>query len=206
VINLKRFLKLNPLAIVFAVISKLCLFPTLVHASEPAFDCANATGQIQQLVCSDEELAELDRQLADVYLTALENLPQDDVPMVKAEQRGWIKGRDDCWKANDEKQCATTEYQTRIVQLQIISGQLSAPDAVGLDCGATEQTPFFAVFYADTSPPAVVLTRGQDQVIAFIDRSGSGARYITSGVEFWEHQAQATVDWFGTKLKCSIVK
>ena len=42
----------------------------------------------------------------------------------------------------------------------------------------------------------VVLTVGDDQAILPIARSGSGARYAASGVEFWEHQGEASIDFF----------
>ena len=50
------------------------------------------------------------------------------------------------------------------------------------------------------------MTRGNDQVIAFIDRSGSGARYTAEGVEFWEHQGEAKLNWFGIEKKCTVMK
>ncbi|CAA0126215.1 Lipoprotein LprI [Halioglobus japonicus] len=188
------------------IVAAALLSAPAAHTREPAFDCAEAEGQVQTLVCTDDGLAQLDRELTSAYHTALEALPPDGVPQTKAQQRGWIKGRDDCWKADDVLQCVSTAYQTRIIELQIASGQLSAPVAISLDCGDSEQAPFFAAFYNDTSPPAVVLTRGQDQIIAFIARSGSGARYTSDGVEYWEHQGQASIDWFGTKLVCAVAK
>ena len=206
VIDLKSFLAVMAHIPAAALAIAVATLSTPTHASEPAFDCAKAKGQAQQLVCTDEAVAALDRQLSEVYQTALKNLPSDNLTMAKAEQRGWIKGRDDCWKAGNIKACVTESYQTRIVELQIVSGQLTAPSSISLDCGDRDQTPFTATFYGDTSPPAVVLTRGQDQVIAFITRSGSGARYTADGVEFWEHQGEASVDWFGTKLECTVME
>jgi uncharacterized protein len=192
-------------AAILAIATAAFLPSTIAFASEPAFNCAKSDGQVQQLICSDEALAELDRQLADVYRTALEHLPPDTVPTVKAEQRGWIKRRDDCWKDEDPGQCVTAQYQTRIVQLQIASGRLRAPTAVGLDCDDKQEMSISAAFYNDTSPPAVVLTLGQDQVIAFVARSGSGARYTAPGVEYWEHQGLVSIDWFGTNLSCIVL-
>ena len=55
-------------------------------------------------------------------------------------------------------------------------------------------------------PASVVMTYGTDQVIAFSTASGSGAKYTTSGVEFWEHHGEATVDWFGKKWKCKVIR
>ncbi len=78
--------------------------------------------------------------------------------------------------------------------------------AVAYDCGEPDNIPFLAAFYPDTDPATVVLTRGQDRVTAVISRSGSGSRYTAEGVEFWEHHGEATVNWFGTELKCRVVR
>ena len=87
---------------------------------------------------------------------------------------------------------------------EIGSGQLEAPTPVDYLCEGRESTPFFAAFYNETDPPSAVLTWGNDQVIAFIARSGSGARYTAANVRFWEHHGEATVDWFGEKLTCTV--
>jgi uncharacterized protein len=119
-----------------------------------------------------------------------------------AYQRGWIKGRNDCWKAADPRARAELSYRTRIVELEITSGQLPAATPVGFTCTGGEGKPFVATFYRETDPPSAVLTYGSDQVIAFVAPSGSGARYTAASVEFWEHQAEASLTWFGTTLIC----
>jgi uncharacterized protein len=144
--------------------------------------------------------------MAKVYSAALKKVPQAEQANLKAEQRGWIKGRNDCWKDGDLRSCVEEQYRTRIVELQIMSGQLVAPEPVGYACGGSTAKPFFAAFYGDTEPKSVVLTYEDDQVIAFIAPSGSGAKYVASGVEFWEHHGEASVDWFGTQLKCKVIK
>jgi uncharacterized protein len=52
-------------------------FPALSWSGEPAYDCGEATGQVEQLICTDANLAVMDRQLAEVYRTALVKLPED---------------------------------------------------------------------------------------------------------------------------------
>jgi membrane-bound inhibitor of C-type lysozyme len=47
-----------------------------------------------------------------------------------------------------------------------------------------------------------VFTFGDQQVVAFVALSGSGARYLGPGVDFWEHQGEAAVTWYGTKMTC----
>jgi len=41
-----------------------------------------------------------------------------DGKLLKAEQRGWIKGRDDCWKSDEMRGCVKREYRYRIDALR----------------------------------------------------------------------------------------
>ena len=65
--------------------------PTGPALAPPSFDCARAGSAAEKLVCGDAELAALDRQLAARYAQATDADP--------AVQRGWVKERDACWKA-----------------------------------------------------------------------------------------------------------
>lgn len=175
-----------------------------VADAAPAFNCGQASGQVEQLICRDAQLAALDRRMAAVWTRTVQALPADAAAREKTLQRGWIKGRNDCWKASDLRACVETSYETRLIELQIKGGQLQAPIAAGYRCSQDPGKPFTASFYNDTDPKSAVLTWGNDQVIAFIAMSGSGARYTTTDVEFWEHQGEARVSWFGTPLTCKL--
>jgi len=185
------------------LIAVLCLVSPTLHAqTSPTFDCAKATGEVEKLICADDELAALDRKMAEVYAKAIESWPNEEVTKQRAMQRGWISGRNDCWKSDDVKACAVLEYRTRIAELQIQSGQLMVPPPVDFDCEGGEDKRFVVTFYKETDPPSAVITYGDDQVIAFAAPAASGAKYTADDTEFWEHQGEATVDWYGTKLLC----
>ena len=81
---------------------------------------------------------------------------------------------------------------------------LMVPSPVGYLCAGEEAKSFTAVFYTETDPPSAVISFGRDQVIAFAEPTGSGAKYTAPNVEFWEHHGEATVDWFGAKLRCKV--
>jgi uncharacterized protein YecT (DUF1311 family) len=92
---------------------------TVASASvNPSFDCAKASHEVEELICKDAELADLDRSLADLYAVVLKNTPESEQKMLKAEQRGWVKGRNDCWKSSDERGCVKREYKARISELK----------------------------------------------------------------------------------------
>ncbi len=86
-------------------------------ANHPSFDCSKVKKNSSEgVICSSDTLMGLDRELASVYRKALAKVSKGD--RLKAEQRGWIKGRNDCWKVKDEKQCMVGEYQSRINELK----------------------------------------------------------------------------------------
>jgi uncharacterized protein len=60
------------------------------QAVSPSFDCAQAEGQVEQLICRDADLAVLDRELATAYDRALERDRQDGSEDPRAMQRGWV--------------------------------------------------------------------------------------------------------------------
>jgi uncharacterized protein/heat shock protein HslJ len=167
----------------------------------PTFDCAKASGEVENLICQDPGLAALDRKMAKVYAEAMKRFPANIAAEERTVQRGWIKGRNECWKADDVRRCVDEEFRTRIVELQIRSGQLMAPRAIGYEC-PDKGKPFFGTFYQETDPPSAVLTYGNDQVIAFLTPSASGSKYVATNMEFWEHHGEAMVDWYGTKMTC----
>lgn len=170
----------------------------------PSFDCAAAADESEKIVCADPALAALDRRLAAVYADALAS-PRADAAMIKAGQRGWIKGRADCWKADDKPACVREAYLTQIVQLQLDSGQVMVPSAVEYRCDEASK-PFTVTFYNDLDPRAAVITWGSDQAIAFPRPAASGARYGREGLDFWEHQGEAKVDFYGNALTCTPVR
>lgn len=165
-----------------------------------SFDCAKAASEIEKLVCADPELAAVDKRLTEVYEKEL-NRPDSVKPAMAAAQRGWIKGRDDCWKEDDKRRCALEAYWTRLAELQINSPETMAPTPVEFRCDDNRQA-VSAAFYSQFDPLSVVLTVGKDQAILFSEPSASGSRYVRDGAELWEHQGEATIEFYGLKLKC----
>ena len=105
--------------IITAAVLGACVTLSLsVQAASPAFTCSKASHEAEQLICKDAELASLDRSLTGLYNTLLKHTPASQQAALKAEQRGWVKGRNDCWKASDQRGCIKAEYETRISELK----------------------------------------------------------------------------------------
>lgn len=181
---------------------------TPLPVSGPSFDCRRATRPAERLVCQDPSLAALDRELAALYATA--QSPSRDVGSADREaerssQRRWLAERDDCAGQPAPAACLADRYRRRIVTFRIWLGALGpVPPAVGLRCAGAEHLPATAVFYAAADPKAVVLTLRDRQAIAFAAPSGSGTRYTAPQVDYWEHQGEATIEWFGLRLVCRV--
>ncbi|MBZ0059529.1 lysozyme inhibitor LprI family protein [Leclercia sp. LTM01] len=90
-------------------------------AQGPSFSCKGIReGSMEERICKSPELSALDRQMAKTWSAALEKSGSDKT--LKATQRGWIKGRDECWKETDHDACIKTQYQQRLRELQTTFG------------------------------------------------------------------------------------
>ena len=100
------------------LLTGLCLTAVNARAASPSFDCAKASSEVEELICRDADLAKLDRSLSELYSVLLKNTPESERKHLKAEQRGWVKGRNDCWKSSDMRGCVAEEYRMRIGELK----------------------------------------------------------------------------------------
>ena len=101
-----------------------------LYGNAPSFDCTKVKKDSSEgIICGSDTLMDLDRELSLVYKQATTKDTKED--MLKAHQRGWIKGRNDCWKAEDEKACMVDEYHMRIKELKEKYGLLSIQDTSG---------------------------------------------------------------------------
>lgn len=173
---------------------------TAAADAKPSFDCAAAASDVEKLVCSDPALAALDRRLAEVHARS-KAAPGANQARLAAEQRGWVKGRDDCWKSVERNRCVSEAYMTRTVQLQLDNGETTVPEAAAYDCDDNSKR-FTVVYYNDLDPKSAVVTWGEDQAIAFPMMAASGARYGREGMEIWEHQGELSVDFYGNRFSC----
>jgi uncharacterized protein len=163
-------------------------------AAGPSFDCGQAAGAIETLICKDKQLAKLDRKLSEVYATAFLRTADEYPPVLKTEQRGWIKGRNDCWKSDDPRSCTETLYRTRIAELQARYRLVSEKGPFWFTCDGDPKNEVVVTFFK-TDPPSLIAERGDQVSFMVLQRSGSGAKYQGANELFWEHQDEATIVW-----------
>jgi uncharacterized protein len=165
------------------------------HAAKPSFDCTQVrTPSAEALICGNANLSALDRQMAQVYAAALKKARHEHPPVLKAEQRGWIKGRNDCWKSPDLNQCMAESYRLRIAELQA-RYRLVAPTAtVRYTCDNQPANEVTATFF-NTDPATLISERGDAVSLMVQQPSASGVRYQGRNEWLWEHQGEATIVW-----------
>lgn len=99
----------------------------------PSFDCQRATRWAELFVCGSEAMAGADRELADIYTTALDVAPAADRLELIESQRSWIRERDACEMAAVPDLCIAAVYQERIERLKLdaLVSMALAPDPEG---------------------------------------------------------------------------
>lgn len=161
----------------------------------PSFSCATVEkGSIEQMVCTDAALSALDRKLAEVYGEATGKAANERPPVLKAEQRGWIKGRNDCWKAGDRRACVEEQYRLRIAELQARYRLVPSIGPVRFACDGQAANELTTTFF-ETDPPTMIAERGDEVSLMVGQPAASGARYQGRNESFWEHQGEARVTW-----------
>lgn len=161
-------------------------------AADPSFDCSSPASSAEEAICASDALAAMDVELARLFALAVNgpNMTSDREKELKAYQRGWIKGRDDCWKASvGLEACVAGSYAMRIHELRegyadarAEEGGSTGPFAYvcdGLDAGLS------AVF-VNAGEPMLSLKWRENWLVLPQVPSGSGARYAAEGQgEFW---------------------
>jgi TPR repeat protein len=84
-----------------------------VPTAHPSFDCATAHNEAERLICSDDDLARRDVELARLYRHARDHAADEGV--VIAEQRDWIALRRN---ACTSKECLYRAYRHRARALE----------------------------------------------------------------------------------------
>lgn len=90
----------------------------------PSFDCSEADSRVEKAICSDVELARIDRRLAEAYERKLSEIYDDqgnDVTAaareaIRKRQRDWLLHRESAC-SNGETACLTALYRDRMKTL-----------------------------------------------------------------------------------------
>lgn len=181
------------------------LLPGLpAQAASPSFDCSKVDkGSIEELVCQSPELTDLDLKLADAYKAASQKAVNQQPNLLKAEQRGWIKGRNDCWKSDNRNACVADSYRQRTAELQARYQLIAGKAPVHYACDGNPAKEVIATFYP-TEPKSVLVEFGDSSSLMFLQPSGNGSQYLGRNETLTEEQDVTTVVWGyeAPEMKC----
>lgn len=196
--------------VALSLILSLSCLPAIAQEG-PSFDCSKATSSAEELICADADLARLDRIVAERFSAALSVAGGLDAGAEKAVadlrtyQRGWIGGRDECWKAGDLRSCVEQAYLTREGQL-VAYWMLEEPTGTAFwTCDGNPANEVVTMFF-DTTLPSARIERGDRVSTASLSPTGSGSRYDGDFGQFiWIKGDEATYrepDPDGTSHSC----
>jgi hypothetical protein len=84
--------------------------------AQPNFDCSSSVGDAELAICTNQELAQLDGDFADLYGELAEQIGEADRLRLRAERARWLAMRNEC---ASNKECIRAQYEKG---LAILSG------------------------------------------------------------------------------------
>lgn len=174
-------------------------------AQGPAFNCAKAQSEVEKAICADPALGALDRKLDGVYKAASAKAKGKMAGTLKAEQRGWVKGRNECWKAKQKtwitatwtvetvKDCIDAQYRVRTSELQAL-WQLVPPKTTSFACQNNPANEVVANFF-DTDPATIRLERGDRTVTMWQVGAKVDGKFEGQNVDLVHKGAELNVNW-----------
>lgn len=191
------------------LLASACALIAAPLSAAPSFDCAQASSSAEELICEDAALAALDVRLAERYqqtldvIAALDAGSAEALQTTRAMQRGWIKGRDDCWKAEDLRACVEAAYLTREAEL-VARWMLETPlSIVSFTCEGNPANEATA-FYFDTELQGIRVEYGDGIKTGYAVPAASGAKYaLEFGGLLWSKGDEAQFAWTeGEEMSC----
>ena len=164
-----------------------------VKPSGPAFDCKQVPAKsAEALICQHPQLSQLDLQLQQVFAQASVLAINEHPPQLKAEQRGWIKGRNDCWKDANEVACMQDAYQRRIAELQARYRLVSMRGPLHYQCGVSPADELVLSYFA-TQPATLIAERGDSVSLMFLQANGTD--YVGRNETLWPLPDGVRLQW-----------
>lgn len=159
----------------------------------PAFDCKHVPAHsAEALICQNAGLSQLDQQLHQVFAKAAVLAAHERPSLLKAEQRGWIKGRNDCWKDANEVACMQDAYQRRIAELQARYRLVSMRGPLHYQCGVSPADELVLSYFA-TQPATLIAERGDSVSLMFLQANGTD--YVGRNETLWPQQDGVRLQW-----------
>lgn len=179
--------------------------PLAAQAAMPSFDCAKSDGAVEKLICSDAALAALDSKLDATYKAAAAKAEGALARRLREDQRGWVKGRNECWKATTTtwitaswtvdtvRACVDAQYRLRTAELQAV-WRLLPPETLVFACNGNPANAVTANFFA-SDPATMRLERGDRTITLWQVGAAADGRYDGQNISVVQRGADLAVSW-----------
>lgn len=113
----------------------------------PAYSCKpfNQLLPVEKIICTNQRLSELDREMSDIYKRGLLALPQKQANSLRRDQDSWLSlDRNACDKhtgQNDKQSCIEGKYNDRIQWLKQFSYLTPTPKSASVPVQEIRETP-----------------------------------------------------------------
>lgn len=145
--------------------------------AKPSFDCSKeGLSSTEILVCNDSLLSILDRKMNQVYGNARYKAKDTMLSTLTAEQRGWLKGRDDCWKDDDQSRCVLDSYVMRIAELQARYDLVKPIGQIHYVCCKSQANEVVITFF-QTIPKTLIAERGDSVYLMYLQEDRESLTY-----------------------------
>lgn len=188
-------------------IALLSLSPRLWASEAASYDCSEPSiGTIDAMICRSPALSSLDQQMSEVYAAAQAKAVNEHPASLKSEQRGWLKGRDECWKQDDKNQCVTDAYTQRIAELQARYRLIKIADVLTFACNDNPDDELVVSHFA-TQPATLIADYRESLSLMYRQPSADGVQYQgrNESIAFKANEAVVVWGYEAKPVICKIV-
>ena len=125
------------------------------------------------MICKDNNLSALVRKLSIIYSAAAKKATNKHPPVLKTEQSGWIKGRNEFWKSDNTPTCFQDEYQRSIAEMLARYRLVHDSDPFRFIRDGNPANDFIVALF-QTDPLTLITDCGDSVSLMYLQYSGSG--------------------------------
>lgn len=95
----------------------LTMPPLPRHAEAQSFNCARASTPVENIICDDDYLGDLDEEMASLYFSLRNSVGSRVRSLLEQDQRNWLRLRNQC---GYDYACVERAYLIRINELRTV--------------------------------------------------------------------------------------
>lgn len=121
---------------------------------------------VEENICKNSELITLDRKIDKIYKESLIK-EKKNTKILEIEQRGWLLGRNDCWKNENLYKCISDSYTYRIAELQVEYNLVPNDLAIVYLCDAEKKNELILTFF-HTNPVTLFIEYNNEKSLMYL--------------------------------------